>query len=277
MTLRSPGLLGDTAARDYSRKLQLFNAFAEPELRQAIGSLGAIRGARVLDAGCGTGEAVQWLTEAVDPGGAAIGMDLAAAHVSAACERASGRIVQADVCRPPFVPRSFDLIWAVNALNHLRDPSAALRALASLMRAGGRIAVGQSSLLADMFFAWNSRLERVTTEAVRAYYRDRYGLTEHELSGVRSLVGLLRSAELQDVQARTFVLERVSPLAPADEAYLVESVFRGTWGERLRPYLSSEDYEELACLCEPHHPQFALRRPDFHFLQTFTLVVGTVR
>ena len=33
------GLLGDTPSRDYSRKLQLFNAFAEPELRQLIESL----------------------------------------------------------------------------------------------------------------------------------------------------------------------------------------------------------------------------------------------
>jgi hypothetical protein len=31
-----------------------------------------------------------------------------------------------------------------------------------------------------------------------------------------------------------------------------------------------------AGLCDPQHPQFALRRPDFHFLQSFTLVTGEV-
>ena len=35
-----PGLLGDTAARDYASKLKQFNAFAQPELRQAIAGLG---------------------------------------------------------------------------------------------------------------------------------------------------------------------------------------------------------------------------------------------
>ena len=53
------GLLGDTTARDYSRKLQLFNSFAEPELRRAIASLGLKQGMHVLDAGCGTGEALR--------------------------------------------------------------------------------------------------------------------------------------------------------------------------------------------------------------------------
>jgi hypothetical protein len=90
-------------------------------------------------------------------------------------------------------------------------------------------------------------------------------------------VGLLRRASLQNVAVQSFIIERVSPLKPADEAYLLEAIFRGTWGERLRPYLSGEDYQELAALCDPEHPAYALRRADFHFLQTFTIAVGTRR
>ena len=70
------------------------------------------------------------------------------------------------------------------------------------------------------------------------------------------------------------MIERVSPLGPADVAYLVGAIFQQTWGERLRPYLSAGDYDELTHLCDPQHPQFALRRPDFHFLQTLTLVIA---
>jgi hypothetical protein len=72
------------------------------------------------------------------------------------------------------------------------------------------------------------------------------------------------------------MIERVSPLARADEAYILEAIFRGTWGERLRPYLCGADFAELARLCDPLHPQFALRRPDFHFLQSFTLAVAEI-
>jgi SAM-dependent methyltransferase len=278
------GLLGDTIARDYSRKLRLFNAFAAPELQRAIASLTLTAGMRVLDAGCGTGEALQWLCDAVAPDGTVVGIDLAAAHVAAARDslsdetKVSGRVtvLQADVLHTPLAPRSLDLVWSVNTINHLREPLEGIRVLTNLLSVGGRIAVGQSSLLPEMFFAWDSRLERLTNEAVRQYYRDRYALAERDLADIRSIVGLLRRAELCNVRVQTFVIERVSPVSEADEGYLLEAIFRDTWGERLRPYLSAQDYDELGALCDPRHPAFALRRPDFHFLQTFTLAVGQV-
>jgi hypothetical protein len=111
---------------------------------------------------------------------------------------------------------------------------------------------------------------------VRSYYRERYGLDEGDLAAVRGLLGLMQRALLQRVTVRTVVIERTAPLRPADHAYLREAIFRQTWGTRLRPYLSPADYAELGALCNPAHSQFALRRADFHFLQTFTVVVGEI-
>jgi len=272
------GLLGDTAARDYSRKLTQFNAFAGPELRQLIAGLELKPGMHVLDAGCGTGDALKWLRAEVGADGSVTGIDLAAAHTSAARATAPADtlVVQADLLRPPLASDSLDLIWSVNTVNHLHDPVAGVRTLAGLLRPGGRIALGQSSLLPDMYFAWDARLERVANEAVRQYYRDRYQVSERDLTAVRSIVGLLQRSGLRDVTVRTVVIERTWPLRPADEDYLLETIFRNTWGERLRPYLSGEDFEELTRLCDPAQPDFALRRPDFHFLQSFTLAVGMV-
>jgi SAM-dependent methyltransferase len=271
------GRLGDTPQRDYSRKLQLFSAFAEPELRMAIGSLGLAPGMRVLDAGCGTGESLRWLASAVTPGGLAVGVDLSANHLGVARRTLAPQalLLQADVQQPPIAPASLDLVWSVNTVHHLRDPLASTRVLTALLRQDGRLVLGQSSLLPDMYFAWDARLERVTTEAVRAYYRDRYGVGERELTAVRALVGLLRAAGLASVSARTWVIERVAPLDPSSHAWLLEAIFRSTWGERLRPYLTEADYRELTELCDPRHPRFALARPDFHLLQTLTLASGT--
>jgi hypothetical protein len=111
---------------------------------------------------------------------------------------------------------------------------------------------------------------------VRSYYRERYGLDESNLTAVRAMLGLLHRAFLRHVSIRTIVIERTAPLGPADRAYLLEAIFRQTWGERLRPYLSPADYAELSVLCDPAHSQFALRRADFHFLQTFTLGVAEI-
>ena len=271
-------LLGDTALRDYSSKLRAFNAFAEPELRRAIGALNLAPGMHVLDAGCGTGEALSWLHELVGPNGTVVGVDLSAAHLEAAGRHLGPgvTILQSDLLEAPFPAQSFDFIWCVNTIHHLRDPLRGVNRLASLLRPGGRIALGQSSLLPDMYFAWDTRLERLTNEAVRSYYRERYGLDERELTAVRSMIGLLQCAVLREVTIRTTVIERTAPLAPADRAYLLEAIFRQTWGERLRPYLSSADYAELSALCDPGHSQFALRRSDFHFLQTFTVAVAEI-
>jgi SAM-dependent methyltransferase len=271
------GLLGDTPTRNYARKLEAFNAFAERELRHAVACLGLRSGMWVLDAGCGTGGALGWLYEEVKPNGLVVGVDISAPHVAAACAKVGvGMVVlQCDLSRACLAARSFDVVWSVNALNHLRDPVSGVRALAGLLRPGGRLAVGQSSFLPDMLFAWDARLERIVNEAVRRYYRDRYGLLEQDLAGVRALVGQLRAAELRNVQASTQMIERIAPLAPDDETYLLEVVL-GSLSERLRPYLACADQQTLARLCDPRHVEFALHRPDFHFLQTLSFVTGEV-
>ena len=272
------GLLGDTTARDYSTKLHQFNRFAESELRGLLGSLSLSAGMRVLDAGCGTGEALLWLQEAVGEQGDVIGIDLAAAHVAAArVATRQAQIQQGDLLSLVLPEASLDLIWCINTLNHLRDPAQGLSHLKAMLRPGGRIALGQSAFLPDMVFAWDSRLERLVNEAVRHYYRDRYALAEEDLADIRRLLGRLRECGFADVTARTVVIERISPLDSASEMYLRETLFKGTGGERLRPYLPAEDFRLLEELCDPGLASYALRRPDFHFMQTFTLVVGHAR
>ena len=279
MSTASPcyGRLGDTPSRDYAEKLQLFNAMAEPELREAIASLHLAPGMRVLDAGCGTGEPLRWLASAIAPGGLALGLDLSMSHLRRAQQQLADNTVllQADLQRVPLSGASFDLVWSVNTMNHLADPCASLRVLAALLRPGGHLALGQSSFLPDMYFAWDARLERLTNEAVRAYYRARYRLSEEDLTSVRGITGLLRAAGFSSPAVHTVVIERCAPLDEPTRRWLLEVIFRGTWGERLRPYLPAADYAELNELCDPQHPRFALQRPDFHFLQTFTLAVGT--
>ncbi|MHB8812800.1 MAG: methyltransferase domain-containing protein, partial [Steroidobacteraceae bacterium] len=99
ITAAAPGLLGDTAARDYGRKLRLFNDFAAPELRLAVAGLRLARGMRVLDAGCGTGQLLRWFQDAVGPDGWVVGIDLSAAHAQAARAAAppGATVLQADL------------------------------------------------------------------------------------------------------------------------------------------------------------------------------------
>lgn len=270
------GLLGDTAQRDYARKLGLFVRFAEPELRVAIATLGLTPGMRVLDAGCGSGEALAWFAQAVGDSGRVVGTDLSLAHLAVARSQAPPQVelLAGDLMTLDMPAAGFDVAWSANTLHHFVDPLAAVHRLAGWLRPGGLLAVGQSGFVPEMLFAWDARLEKAVVDAVRARYRDKYGLDEQRLAAVRANVGLLRQAGLVEVQARTFVIERIAPLPEAARDYLLEAQFRATFGERLRPWLSTKDFAELERLCDPDGPDFALDRPDFHYLQTFTLVMA---
>ena len=277
-TYHKTTLLGDTPQRTYTTKLDLFNRFAEAELRQAIFGLGLRPNAQVLDAGCGTGLITAWLAEQV-PRGLAVGLDLATAHVQHAAHLPEAGLpltfIQSDMVDLPFEAGQFDLVWSSNAINHLRHPVDGLKTMVHFLKPNGRLVLGQSAFLADMVFAWDARLEQEVTLAVRRYYRHKYNLDERDTAHVRNLVGWLKRAGLKQVSAKTVVIERTAPLSEADEVYFVEGIFKGYWGHRVKPYLSAEDWVELEQLCDPGSPHFAPRRPDFHHLQTFTLVSGT--
>lgn len=271
-------LLGDSPGRNYARKLRLFNAFAAPELQQALRDLPLRDGMRILDAGCGTGEMLGWLRQAAGPRARLTGIDLSEAHVTAARASlpAGIEVLRGDLLTAPLPRAAYDVIWSANTLNHLRDPAEGLRRLALLLAPDGLLSIAQTALVPEMCFAWDARLERVTQEAARRYYQDRYGLTEADLRAVRNLLGWMQRAGVRTLSVRTRVLERIAPLAAADRAYLVENLLQGAWGERLRPYLAPADYAELRRLCDPLDPAFALDRPDFHFIQTFTILTGSL-
>jgi hypothetical protein len=97
---------------------------------------------------------------------------------------------------------------------------------------------------------------------------------EESTSGIRNLVGYLQRTGFRGVTARTFVIERLSPLRASDADYLLEGVFQGYWGDKLRPYLTELDRRKLERLCDPASADFALARPDFHFVMTYTVAVG---
>ena len=72
----STALLNDTPSRNYVAKLRSFNEFAQPEIRAAIASLDLTAGMRVLDVGCGSGEALQWFNDSIGGSGSVTGIDL---------------------------------------------------------------------------------------------------------------------------------------------------------------------------------------------------------
>ncbi|WP_432193539.1 class I SAM-dependent methyltransferase [Streptomyces sp. bgisy027] len=126
-----------------------------PAYAAAVSELGLREGARVLDAGCGTGRALPPLRDAVGPSGTVLGADLTPAMLEAAVQAgrdADGHLLLADVAALPVRSESLDAVFAAGLIAHLPNPAENLRELARVVRPGGTLAlfhpIGRAALAA---------------------------------------------------------------------------------------------------------------------------------
>ncbi len=263
--------LGDAPSRSYAGKLELFASFVAPELRTVFAGLGLERDARVLDVGCGVADATRMLAALLGQEARVVGIDLSLPHLHAAHELREVSLLQADATQLCFRDGTFDLIWSCNTINHLAEPVAALRAMRAALRPAGRVVLAQSGFLPEMYFAWDAPLDEAVRHACHEYYRERYGLGVADTARIRGLVGLLQRAGLRLGRVRSVVIERVQPLTGPDRAYFEEAIFRGTWGSRLRPFLTQPQWQALCNNTDPASAEYCLDREDFHHIQTLTV------
>jgi ubiquinone/menaquinone biosynthesis C-methylase UbiE len=144
-----------------------------------LSRLGLRGGWACLDVGCGGGQVTLELARAVGPTGRAVGIDideqaLAIARRSARRAGLSPEFICADATEPPGRD-AFDLAYARLVLSHLADPSAALRAMRSAVRAGGCVAVEDlftGTLRSEPPAPALDRLQDVYSATVRAHGGD---------------------------------------------------------------------------------------------------------
>jgi SAM-dependent methyltransferase len=107
----------------------------------ATADLTVLRGARVLDAGCGMGRHARQM--------AAHARHVVAVDFSRAIEQAAlntrgvahVHCVQADLLRLPFPDGTFDYVYSLGVLHHLGNTDTAVRALVAQLKPGGRLRV----------------------------------------------------------------------------------------------------------------------------------------
>jgi ubiquinone/menaquinone biosynthesis C-methylase UbiE len=132
-----------------------WNRFAQAQLDSANGTtrsrdtfvektgfpLESLRGARVLDAGCGMGRFAEVCIQA--------GADVHAIDLSTAVEAAARNLghhpnaafYQADIMNLPFTDATFDVVYSIGVLHHTPDTKKAFMSLTRLVKPGGRIAI----------------------------------------------------------------------------------------------------------------------------------------
>ena len=95
-------------------------------------------GARVLDAGCGTGGLLRRL-HAAHPDWQLTGLDFSPLAVELARARTGGEVVQGSVMTLPFPAETFDAITSCDVLCQITDPAVAVREFHRCLRPGGLV------------------------------------------------------------------------------------------------------------------------------------------
>ncbi|HQY06990.1 MAG TPA: class I SAM-dependent methyltransferase, partial [Lacunisphaera sp.] len=95
-------------------------------------------GARVLDAGCGTGGLLRRLHGA-RPRWVLTGLDFSPLACELARERTGGEVVQGSVAALPFADRQFDAIASCDVVCQIADPAQAVREFHRVLCPGGHV------------------------------------------------------------------------------------------------------------------------------------------
>jgi SAM-dependent methyltransferase len=93
---------------------------------------------RVLDVGCGTGFNLAVL---LARGIAPFGADLSGEALRLCRQRGLRHLTQADAASPPFGDATFDVVLALDVIEHIEQDRAALTEMCRVLRPGGRVVI----------------------------------------------------------------------------------------------------------------------------------------
>jgi ubiquinone/menaquinone biosynthesis C-methylase UbiE len=134
-------------------------------------------GMRLLDVGCGPGSITRGLAERLAPG-EVVGVDLSEDALDAARRDAAARGLTnltyrtASVYELPFADASFDVVFAHQVVQHLRERTVALREMLRVVRPGGLLAVRDVDWGTAAYWPRDPWLDRFIEVHQAAWYRN---------------------------------------------------------------------------------------------------------
>lgn len=273
---------GAPPAEPFTKSLERMNYFQEPEARVLLADLALTPGSTGLDVGCGVGLYALWLAETVGLRGRVIGLEPGADRVEAARDLVGKRLDpgrlefrEGDATALAFESDSVDWVWCGDVLHHVLDTDKALAEFRRVVRPGGRVIIKESQVLSAMFLPGHPELERRIQLAEIARSLDEGGGKSFQERRQTTLASL-RAVGLEDIAARTYLIERRAPLTAATRDYIQKTVFDRNWGERLRPLISAEDWALRSAVCDAASPRSALASPDYFCLYPITVFTARV-
>ncbi len=161
-------------------------------------------GERLLDVGCGLGEAALALAQDLGDGGEVVGIDLSeqmlrVARANASAARCRVRFTVGDACSLGEPDDSFDATRSERTLQWLADPAAAVAEMVRVVRPGGRVSLIDTDWSTLTIQAGDDALTALVRDAMRTEQTrpSNVGRRLHDLVGAVGCVPLARSEATQ--------------------------------------------------------------------------------
>lgn len=249
-------------------------------------------GAVIADIGCGSGGMGVAFARALGRrgGGTLVLADATEELLTAAVEAVGGLTEVADgrvAVRSRLVDAAsetlsvelgpVDLVWASHMVHHLRDQLLGVRALAALVRPGGRLALAEGGL-ETRCLPWDLGVGepgfggRLSAAGGRWFEKMRADIP----GGVRMPTGwnrALADAGLTDVTAFSYLVDHPAPVSADVREAIVSWLEFGVGSAE--DWLSADDRGVLARLLDPDDEAYVGRRDDAFYLSGGTVHLGT--
>lgn len=134
-------------------------------------------GMRLLDVGCGPGSITRGLAERLAPG-EVVGVDLSRDTLAQARADADARGLtnlkyeEASVYALPFPDAAFDVAYAHQVTQHLREPAAALAEMLRVVRPGGLVGIRDVDWATVAYWPEDSWIDRFIEVHFKTWYRN---------------------------------------------------------------------------------------------------------
>ena len=169
--------------------------------------LGLVHGERLLDVGCGRGEAAISLAFDLGTTGELVGIDASAAMLQVARRRSSEapcpvRFSVGDARSLDEADRSFDVVRCERTLQWLPEPATVVAEFARVLRSGGRLSLIDTDWSTLHLDVGNERITTMVRDGLR-HERNRPSNVGRRLADLADAAGFEVTAETTDVQAWT--------------------------------------------------------------------------
>lgn len=111
---------------------------SDSRLAALLEAAGSLSGKKVLDVGCGKGRFARVM---IEKGASIFGIDLSSNMLRSTRSLTGGHFVQASVTALPFADESFDVVYAVEVMEHLPSPERAIKEMSRTLKKGGNLLI----------------------------------------------------------------------------------------------------------------------------------------